>query len=366
MTLNYYPSEASKRNTMDLRPIGLGLMGLADVFVLLGVAFDDAEAVRISDRLGEFIQKKALQASQDLAKERGAFAHYNPETYTYEARRNALLMAIAPTASISLIAGTSSTVDPYFSNIYSRETLGGKFTIVNEYLVDLCKEKGIRNEQLKNKIIANNGSVQGMEELEWHVDASVFKTSYEVDRKSQIDVAAALQKHVDQAISRNMYLDESQRAEMYDVYMYAWKKWLKWTYYCFIEKKLQGEKYTQTVNKSAGRSGFGAKTSTEGVASTEVCESPEAEKSDSTAPAGRGFGARWFATPAAVNTSPSTNELSDIDLKNASEDDKAKIRDMLIQKKGADYVAKLESGELYANGSCPMDPFEKVMCTSCQ
>lgn len=135
-------------------------MGLADVFVMLGVAFDDPEAVRVSDRIGEFMSKVTIASSQNLAKERGTFEHYNADTYTYPARRNALLMAIAPTASISLIAGTSSTVDPYFSNIYSRETLGGKFTIVNEYLVDLCKEKGIRSEQLKNKIIANGGSVQ--------------------------------------------------------------------------------------------------------------------------------------------------------------------------------------------------------------
>lgn len=227
MTLNYYPSEASRRNTMDLRPIGLGIMGLADVFVLLGVAFDDQDAVRIADRIGEFLQKTALEASQQLAVERGAFAHYNPETYDYEPRRNALLMAIAPTASISLIAGTSSTVDPYFSNIYSRETLGGKFTIVNELLVEQLKAKNARNDSIKNRIIANGGSVIGIEVLDGVIDPTLFKTAYEVDWKAQIDVAAALQKYIDQAISRNMYLDESERSEMYDVYMYAWKKGLK-------------------------------------------------------------------------------------------------------------------------------------------
>ncbi len=165
-------------------------------------------------------------------------------------------MAIAPTASISLIAGTSSTVDPYFSNLYSRETMGGKFTIVNEMLVKQCKAKGIWTESLKNQIIANNGSILHIEDLDGHIDKNLYKTAYETDRKAQIDVAAAFQKHIDQAISRNMYLEEKDRANMYDVYMYAWKKQIKGTYYCFIEKKLQGEKYTQNVNKSEGRVGF--------------------------------------------------------------------------------------------------------------
>jgi ribonucleoside-diphosphate reductase alpha chain len=95
-----------------------------------------------------------------------------------------------------------------------------------------------------------------IEELDGYIDKSLYKTAYETDWKAQIDIAAAFQKHVDQAISRNIYLEEKDRAHMYDVYMYARKKQIKGTYYCFIEKKLQGEKYTQAVNKSAGRTGF--------------------------------------------------------------------------------------------------------------
>lgn len=355
MELNYYPSEASRKNTMDLRPIGLGIMGFADVCVLLGVAFDSPEAVRIADKIWEFLKEQALAKSQELAASRWAFGDYNETTYTYPARRNALLMAIAPTASISLIAGSSSTVDPYFSNLYSRETMGGKFTIVNEMLVKQCKAKGIWSEHLKNKIIGYNGSVMNIQELDGHIDKNLYKTAYETDRKAQIDIAAAFQKHIDQAISRNMYLEEKDRANMYDVYMYAWKKQIKGTYYCFIEKKLQGEKYTQTVNKSEGRVGFGARTAT--------ATSP----SESSAPR-MGFGAR--VTPVvATATVTVVEDTTDVD-SSSSEVlhgwlTREQIREKLIAEKWEEHVTKLEAGELY-NGNCPLDPFEKVMCTSCQ
>lgn len=365
MTLNFYPSEASRRNTMDLRPIGLGIMGLAEVFVQLGVAFDDPDAVRIADRIGAFLSEKTLAASVALGQERGTFEHYNKETYTYGPRRNAILMAIAPTASISLIAGTSSGADPYFSNLYSRETLGGKFTIINETLVHQLKEKNMWNEQIKNRIVAHNGSIQDIPELDGVVDKAVFKTAYEVDRKAQIDVTAVLQKYIDQAISRNMYLEESDRANMNDVYMYAWKQWLKGTYYCFIEKKIQGEKYTQAVNKSAGRVWFGARTA--GTTSSNETSNQSSSRWFGTSPtAWLSVSINWLSTTNTSSEVITREDLKSIDLKHANEDDKAKIREMLIQTKWADYVQKLESGELYAQGSCPIDPFEKVMCEACQ
>lgn len=128
-------------------------MGLAELFIDLDIAYDSPEAIKITDFVGEFIQKHALEKSKDLAKIRGAFRDYDSSRYPYEARRNALLLAVAPTASISLIAGTSSTVDSYFANVYSRETLGGKFTIIIKQLVEKIKEKGLRNEEMRSKII---------------------------------------------------------------------------------------------------------------------------------------------------------------------------------------------------------------------
>lgn len=346
MELNYYPSEASRKNTMDLRPIGLGIMGFADVCVLLGVAFDSPEAVRVADHIGNFVRLEALAKSQELAATRWAFGDYKADVYTYPARRNALLMAIAPTASISLIAGTSSTVDPYFSNLYSRETMGGKFTIVNEMLVNQCKAKGIWNESLKNQIIANNWSILHIEALDGYIDKNLYKTAYETDRKAQIDIAAAFQKHIDQAISRNMYLEEKDRANMYDVYMYAWKKQIKGTYYCFIEKKLQGEKYTQNVNKSEWRIGFWARAGASASASSTETPSPR----------------MWFGARAAATTTTQVEANADILHGGLTRE---QIREKLISEKWEEHVAKLEAGELY-NGNCPLDPFEKVMCTSCQ
>lgn len=371
MTLNFYPSEASRRNTMDLRPMGLGIMWLAEVFIQLGLPFDHPDAIRLSDKIGEFLKQESLKASEALAQERGAFGHYDATVYPYPARRNALLLSIAPTASISLIAGTSSGADPYFSNLYSRETLGGKFTIINETLVQQLKSHGKWNEQIKSLIIANNWSIQAIQELDGVVDKNVFKTAYEVSWRAQIDVTAALQKYIDQAISRNMYLQEEERSNMREVYNYAWKQGLKGTYYCFIEKKIQWEKYTQAVNKSAGRLGFGARTAwTTTDTSSEDSTSSESKRGFGSRPTG-GLSVQVNALHTSLVTetassTPTKEDLATIDLKHATDEDKEKIRQMLIASKGAEYVEKLESGELYTKGMCPVDPFEKVMCEACQ
>lgn len=199
----------------------------------------------------------ALATSQRLAQERGAFRDYH-EGYGYSPRRNILLLSIAPTASISNIAGTSSCIEPYYANVYSRETTSGKFTIVVKQLIDDLKAHGLWNESIKNKIVAHAGSVMHIPELDGIIDTQVYKTVYESDPLAQIDIAAARQKHIDQAISRNIYAAESRRDRLADVYMYAWKQGLKSTYYCFIEKTIKGEKYTQDVNKRGERRGFGS------------------------------------------------------------------------------------------------------------
>jgi len=163
------------------------------------------------------------------------------------------LLAIAPTASISNIAGTSSCIEPFYANVYSRETTSGKFTIVVKQLVEELKAKGMRSEDVKNQIINNNGSIAYINSLDGLVDKALYKTVYESDPLAQIDIAAAWQKHIDQAISRNLYAEESRRDKLGDVYMYARKEGLKGTYYCFIEKTIRGEKYTQDVNKRGDR-----------------------------------------------------------------------------------------------------------------
>lgn len=259
---NFYPTEASRKNTMDLRPLGIGIMGFAEALVQLKVAYDSTQAVEIARKLGQFFREKAYDASGKLAAEKGAFVHYDERKkagtpYNYPARRNAVLLAIAPTATISIISGTTSSIDSYFSNLYSRDTLSGKYIVINKRLIQDLESKGLWNDDIADAIKQNNGSVQHIEALQAKIDIDLYKTTYEVHPNRQIDIAAAFQESVDQAVSKSIYIDEQLRAEMEDIYLYAWKKGLKSTYYCFIDKVIKGEKYTSDVNKRGVRKGFG-------------------------------------------------------------------------------------------------------------
>jgi ribonucleoside-diphosphate reductase, alpha subunit len=254
---NFYPSEESRKNTMDLRPIGIGLMGFHEALIYLGIPYDSDEAVQLAKEIAKFMRETVYRKSEELAKERGAFPHYYEGNYDYPPRRNAVLLAIAPTASISIIAGTSSSIDNYFSNIFSRDTLSGKFIVVNKPLMKMLEEKGMWNEEMLEKIKANQGSIQYIDELDGIIDKRLFKTAYEVSPYRQIDIAAAFQEYIDQAVSKSLYIEEDLRSDMENIYMYAWEKGLKSTYYCFIDKTIKGEKYTMNVNKRGERRGFG-------------------------------------------------------------------------------------------------------------
>ncbi len=339
LDINYYPSEASKKNSLDLRPLGLGVMGLGELLIQLHIPYEHKDALTLSDQLGGFIYAEALAASAQLATERGTFGDWSADRYSYGPRRNALLLAIAPTASISNIAGTSSGIETFFANVYSRETLSGKYTIIVKQLVDQLKEAGMRNEEIKNKIIANGGSIQHISELDGHLDKQIFKTVYETTPFSQVDIAAVWQKHVDQSISRNMYIKEELRDNLFDIYVYAWQQGLKSTYYCFIEKTIQGEKYNQKINKRGERTGFGKAV---------------------TATTAWGFG-----TPTPETTQPTAHGFRGLDPKQLTAEQKIDLEQQMRSSKWDEYVDQLKAGTLY-NGACPIDPFEKVMCTSCQ
>lgn len=233
-------------------------MGFADFLIDLHIAYDHHDATTLIDKVGAFMYQAALEKSIALAATKGPFRDYSPERYPYEARRNILMLAIAPTASISLLAGVSSGIDSNFGMVYSRENQFGKFTVVCERLINELKAKGVWTEEIKNKIVANGGSIMDIEELDGVVNKDLFKTAYEYSPTAQINIAATWQKHVDQAISRNMYFDESYRDTLSDYYMYGRQQGIKSTYYCFIQKTIQGEKYTQNVNKRGERAGFGS------------------------------------------------------------------------------------------------------------
>lgn len=254
---NFYPSEESRKNTMDLRPIGIGVMGFHEALIYLGIPYDSDESIQLARKIAKFMRDVTYKKSEDLAKERGPFPHYTQAKYPYPPRRNAVLLAVAPTASISIIAGTSSSIDNYFSNIFSRDTLSGKFIVINKPLMKMLEEKGLLNDDLLEKIKSYGGSIQYIDELEGQIDKRLFKTAYEVSPYRQIDIAAAFQEYIDQAVSKSIYIDEELRDDMENIYMYAWEKGLKSTYYCFIDKTIKGEKYTMNVNKRGERRGFG-------------------------------------------------------------------------------------------------------------
>jgi len=306
---NFYPSEESRLHTMELRPLGIGLMGFAETLIELGIPYDSEEAVEFARKIAKFMREVTFRKSEELAEERGAFPHYYEGNYDFKPRRNSHLLAIAPTASISIIAGTSSSIDSIFSNIYSRDTLSGKFIVINKQLIKALEEQGLWNEEIAEKIKANAGSVQYIEELEGKINKELFKTAYEIHPKRQIEIAAAFQEYIDQAVSKSIYIEEDLRDDMFDIYMYAWEKGLKSTYYCFIDKTVKGEKYTLNVNKRGERRGFGAA------------------------------------------------------LKSAKNQEIEEIEKMAREKYGDEVVEKVKSGNIEA---CPTDPLLAKICPSCE
>jgi ribonucleoside-diphosphate reductase alpha chain len=177
--------------------------------------------------------------------------------------RNATLMAIAPTANIGLVAGTTPGLDPQFAQIFSRSTLSGKFLEVNTNLVNDLKALGIW-EQVKDEVLARQGDIQGIYEIPQHIK-DVYKTSFQLSPYAFIEVAARAQKWVDQAISRNMYLETRNIDDYVEIYSECWKRGLKTTYYLHVKPRHQAEQSTVKVNKTeeiaktsgAKKAGFG-------------------------------------------------------------------------------------------------------------
>ena len=255
--LNYYPIPSTQASNLRWRPVGLGLMGLADVFFQLGLPFDADEARRLSAEISEEIYFAALSASVELAKERGpheAFAETRAargelqfdawnvaprdtvrwnalrEAIMAHGLRNSLLCAIAPTATIASIAGCQECIEPQLSNLYKRETLSGDFVQVNRYLVAEFKSLGLWNEATRERLKQAEGSVQGFTELPEEVRA-IYRTSWETPMRSLIDMAADRGAFIDQSQSLNLFIESPNIGQLSSMYFYAWKRGLKTTYY---------------------------------------------------------------------------------------------------------------------------------------
>lgn len=255
--LNFYPIPSTARSNAKWRPVGLGLMGLQDVFFLLGMPFDSPEALELSTRISEEIYFAALSASLELARERGAHPGF-PETRAARGElqfdhwdtqpkdrarwdalraeieehglRNSLLIAIAPTATIASIAGCYECTEPQVSNLFKRETLSGEFMQINRYLVNELKYLGLWTEEMRDRIKQSEGSIQDLDDIPESIRA-VYRTVWELPQKALIDLAAARGAFIDQSQSLNLFMESPSMGPLSSMYFYAWKKGLKTTYY---------------------------------------------------------------------------------------------------------------------------------------
>jgi ribonucleoside-diphosphate reductase alpha chain len=277
------------------RAVGLGIMGLSDAFEQMGLAYESEEAFQLVDKIMEFISYHAISASTELAQEKGSYDNFAGSLWSEglvpvdtidrlaQARgqaidinqshqldwdalrakvkqgiRNSTLMAIAPTANIGLVAGTSPGIDPRFAQIFSRNTLTGKYLELNNNLVNDLKALDLW-EKVRDQILADYGSLENIDVIPEHLK-KIYKDSFATDPRAFIEVAARAQKWVDQAISRNMYLETRDADEIMAIYQDAWKRGLKTTYYLHMRPRHKAEQSTVKVNKSnsIGKLGFGA------------------------------------------------------------------------------------------------------------
>ncbi|MFH8561030.1 ribonucleoside-diphosphate reductase subunit alpha [Streptomyces sp. NPDC017988] len=255
--INFYPTEQAGRSNAKWRPVGLGAMGLQDVFFQLKLPFDSPEARALSTRIAERIMLAAYEASADLAEREGPLPAWektrtargvlHPDHYGVElawperwaalrariattGMRNSLLLAIAPTATIASIAGVYECIEPQVSNLFKRETLSGEFLQVNAYLVDELKRLGVWDTQTREALREANGSVQGFGWIPEDVRA-LYRTAWEIPQRGLIDMAAARTPFLDQAQSLNLFLETPTIGKLSSMYAYAWQQGLKTTYY---------------------------------------------------------------------------------------------------------------------------------------
>ena len=290
--INYYPTEEAAASNARWRPVGLGLMGLQDVFFQLRIPFDSKDASDLSARIQEEIYYAALSTSADLAEEHGAHASFHEtraaaghlqfdlwgvtpssmgpgkQVSLFSAAatntdrwsklrqriqmvglRNSLLVAIAPTATIASISGCYECTEPQVSNLFKRETLSGEFLQINRYLVNDLKRLGLWTPRIRDMIKGAEGSIQGIQEIPAELRA-LYRTAWELPQRALIDMAAARSPYIDQSASLNLFLAEPTIGKLSSMYAYAWKKGLKTTYYLRSRPRTRIARATSGGSKS--------------------------------------------------------------------------------------------------------------------
>jgi ribonucleoside-diphosphate reductase alpha subunit len=285
--INYYPTEKTERSNFRHRPIGIGVQGLADTFMMMGMAFGSEESRLLNKQIFETIYHAGLVESVDIAKRDGAYETFkgspasqgklqfdlwnvdplhidpsNPDSsYRYDwaalkaeiqthGMRNSLLLAPMPTASTSQILGYNECIEPITSNIYSRRTLAGEFIVTNKYLMKDLIQAGLWNEKIKNHIIANNGSIQAINIIPDAIREK-YKTVWEIPMRTLIDMAADRGVYIDQSQSLNLWLEDPNYNTLTSMHFYSWTKGLKTgIYYLRRRAKHQAQQFTIEPEKA--------------------------------------------------------------------------------------------------------------------
>lgn len=275
--INYYPVEEARRSNLRHRPIGIGVQGLADAFIMLRMPFDSEEAKGLNKDIFETIYFAAMTASKDLAKVHGPYETYQgspisqgifqfdmwgvkPSSGRWDWEglrkeilqygvRNSLLVAPMPTASTSQILGNNECFEPYTSNIYTRRVLSGEFIVVNKHLLKDLIKLGLWNETMKNLIIQANGSIQQIPNIPQRIK-DLYKTVWEISQKTIIDMAADRAPYICQSQSLNIHLQDPNFGKLTSMHFYAWKKGLKTGMY-YLRTKAAADAIKFTVDKNA-------------------------------------------------------------------------------------------------------------------
>jgi ribonucleoside-diphosphate reductase alpha subunit len=275
--VNYYPVEEARRSNTRHRPIGIGIQGLADAFIMLRMPFDSDEAKGLNEDIFETIYYGAMEASMELSKELGPYETYkgspvskgifqfdmwgvtpksgrwNWEKLKQEVKqngvRNSLLLAPMPTASTSQILGNNECFEPYTSNLYTRRTLSGDFILVNKHLMNDLISMGIWSESMRQKLIQSNGSVQNISEIPQHIK-DIYKTTWEISQKIILDMAAERGAYICQSQSLNIHLNNPNFGKLTSMHFYAWKKGLKTGMY-YLRTNAAADAIQFTLNKDA-------------------------------------------------------------------------------------------------------------------
>ncbi|HEY4507818.1 MAG TPA: ribonucleoside-diphosphate reductase subunit alpha [Candidatus Paceibacterota bacterium] len=365
--INELPIKEAQKSDRENRAVGLGVMGFSDSIEKMGWAYDDARSYDFADQVFEFVSYVAIDESANLAAERGSYPNYPgsgwsrglvpidtlerlerergvPLTVDKTSKhkgldwdalrakvksgmRNATLLAVAPNANIGLVAATTLGIDPRFAQVFSRNKISGKYLDINANLVNDLKRAGIW-EKVREQIIESQGDISGIEAIPAEIRA-VYKTSFTTSPYAFIEVAARAQKWIDQALSRNMYLESRDIDETMAVYEAAWEKGVKTTYYLHMKPRHTAEQSTVKVNKAAalGKVGFGALKAR--LAEAARAEEPAPQPVESP-----------ISPDSIVRASGQREPVPVMAAKPAAPSSKPKV--------------------------CPSDPMEKLVCDSCQ